>query len=144
MGDDKGRTAATQPCKRLRDEALGTRVYVAGRLVKDEDAWIREESARDCYELPLACRDVRRIFLEQRVVPLGQRAHERIDVRGRRGGDDLIQRGTFLAVGDVVPDRAGEEPAVLEHHPERPPNRVPRQLARLRPVEADGTAADVV
>ena len=63
---------------------------------------------------------------------------------GRRGDDDLIERGAFLAVSDVVADRTGEEPAVLEHHAERAPDSVARQLARIGPIEADGTTVDVV
>ena len=122
--DDEGGAAVTEARHRLLDEHLGARVDVAGRFVEDEDARIGEERAGDSDELPLACRDVRGFFFEKRVVALGQRAYERIDVGGCRCGDDLVQRGAFLAVGDVVADRACEQPAVLEHHPERPPHRV--------------------
>src|SRR5207244_8019249 len=89
--------AVTEARHRLLDEHLGARVDVAGRFVEDEDARIGEERAGDSDELPLACRDVRGFFFEKRVVALGQRAYERIDVGGCRCGDDLVQRGASFA-----------------------------------------------
>src|SRR5439155_22252760 len=79
-----------------------------------------------------------------RVVPSGEGAHERIDVCGRRRGDDLVHGRAFLAVCDVVPDRAGEKPAVLEHHAERTPDSIAWELARVGPVQPDGTTIDVI
>ena len=63
---------------------------------------------------------------------------------GLRGRDDLFLGRAFFAVGDVVPDRAGEEPCVLQHHPEHPADRIARDFTRVNAVDADASRVDVV
>ena len=63
--------------------------------------------------------------------------------RGRRG-DDLLRARAFPAVGDVVADRACEEPGVLQDHPEGAPDRIAWQIARVDSVEQDPTTVDLV
>ena len=142
--DDEARATVPQPRHRLLDEDLGARVDVARRLVEDEHAAIRQEGARDREELLLPARDVRRVLGEDGVVAIGQRPDELIGVRCSCRRDDLLHRGVLLAIRDVVADRPGEEPRVLQDHPESAPHDVTRQLPRVDAVEPDGTAVDLV
>ena len=115
-----------------------------GRLVEDEQARIGEERARDGDELPLADAEVGRLVVEHRVVAVGQRVHEAVDVRRRRRGDDLLLRGVRAAVGDVLADRAGEQPRVLQHHAGARAQVVAGHAHRVDAVEGDPPALDVV
>src|SRR5207253_6435223 len=71
-------------------------------------------------------------------------ADELVDVRRRPRGHDFAHRRAFLAVSDVVADRPGEQPGVLQDHAERAPDDVAWQLARIDAVEADRAAIDLV
>ena len=63
-----------------------------------------------------------------RVVAVGQRVHEAVDV-GRPGGlEDLLLGGVEVAVRDVVADRAAEQPGVLQHHADVGAQVVPRHV----------------
>ena len=56
VGDDEAGTALEQGAKGFLDEALGLRVYGAGRFVEDEHAWILEHNASDGDALFFAAR----------------------------------------------------------------------------------------
>ena len=78
-----------------------------------------------------------RVVVDDGVVAVGQGPHEVVDV-GRLGGrDDLVLGGALAAVGDVVADRAVEQPRVLEDHPERAAQVVAGQLAGVDAVDRD-------
>ena len=121
---------------RALDEDLGPRVDRAGRLVEDQDPAVGQERPGDRQQLLLALRHVRRVVVEDRVVAVGQGPHEVVDV-GRLGGlDDLLLGHVLAAVGDVLADRAVEQPRVLEDHPERRAQVVARHRAAVDAVDA--------
>ena len=144
VGDDEARPPASQLRHRLLDQDLGPRVYIARRLVQDQNARVGEKSAGDRHELALAGRQLRSVLVEDCVVTLGQRADEGVDVRRLGGRDDLGFGRALLAVRDVVPDRAGEQPGVLKDHAERPAHVVAWDLSSIDLVEADAPGPDVV
>ena len=121
-----------EPRHRALDEHLGARVDRARRLVEDEDRRVGQERAGDGQQLLLAGREVRRVVVDDRVVAVGQRPHEVVDVRGLGGRDDLVLGRALAAVGDVLADGAVEQPRVLEDHPERAPQVVAGQRRGCR------------
>ena len=80
---------------------------------------VGQERAGDRQQLLLALGHARRVVVEDRVVAVGQRPHEVVDVGGLGRRDDLLLGRVVAAVGDVLADRAVEQPRVLEDHPER-------------------------
>ena len=105
-------------------------------------------SARNARAIVSSCfwpdGDVRGVLVEHGVVALGQGAHEVVDVGGLGGGDDLLVGRARLAVGDVVADRAGEQPGVLQHHAERAAHLVAGEVAVVDAVEEDAPGVDLV
>lgn len=81
--------------------------------------------------------DVAGLGVEHRVVAVGQRVHEPVDV-GRLGRlHDLVVGRVRPAVGDVVADGPAEQPRVLEHHADLATQVVPRQVGDVDAVERD-------
>ena len=89
-------------------------------------------------------RDVGRVVVDDRVVAVGQRAHEVVDVGRLRRGEDLLLGRAVPAVGDVVADGAVEQPGVLEDHAERAPEVVAGQVAGVDAVDEDAPGVDLV
>ena len=144
MRNDEARPALPQPRHRLLDHDLGSRVDAAGGLVKDEDSRIAEEGASDGQQLFLPGRDVRGIIGQHRVVSLGQRPDELVHVGGLRGRHDLLVGRPNFSIADVLSDRTGEEPGVLEHHAEDASHVVAVEVAGIDAIEADPALVDVV
>ena len=95
-------------------------------------------------QLLLARADVAALLVEHRVVAVGQAAHEPVD-EGRLGrGVDLLLGRVRVAVGDVVPDRAAEEPGVLQHHADLRPQVLAAHRGDVDAVERDPAAVQLV
>ena len=129
---------------RALDEHLGAGVDRARGLVEDEDRRIGQERAGDRQQLLLARRQVGGVVVDDRVVAVGQRAHEVVDVGGLGGGHDLLLGRVLAAVRDVLADRAVEQPRVLEDHPEGAPQVVAGHVARVDAVDRDPPGVDLV
>src|SRR5690606_24602864 len=98
---------------RVLDEHLGAGVHRARRLVEDEELRLGEERPGDGDELLLPGRDAATLLVDDRVVAVGQTLDEAVHA-GRPGGTlDVLAGGTVLAEGDVLRDRALEQPGVL-------------------------------
>ena len=78
-----------QRVHRFLDQHLGAGVDRARRLVEDEDRGVGEERAGDREQLLLAGADVVALFVDHRVVAVGQRVHEPIDVGGARAASRI-------------------------------------------------------
>lgn len=95
-------------------------------------------------KLPLPNGYVGRVVVERGVIALRQSLDEIVDPRHFGGLLDFLARGVFLPIGDVFRDRAGEEPRVLQHHPEVAPQICPRELCCWDAVNPDVPAVDLV
>ena len=77
-------------------------------------------SARNARAIVTSCRSpalkVGALLVDDGVVAVGQRVHEAVHERRPRGLEDLLLGRVRAAVGDVVADRALEQPGVLQHH----------------------------
>ncbi len=116
VGNDEAGLALHQAPDGLLYLALGVGVHVAGCFVEDQHVGVVEHGAGNGEELFLALGDVAAVLIDDGVVALGKAQHVVVDLRGLGGGDDLLLRGIFFAVGDVVKDSALEEPGVLQYH----------------------------
>src|SRR5665647_2155600 len=76
VSDHERRTPVTQGTHSLLHQHLGAGVDRAGGLVEDQERRIDEERPRDRDELLLADGDVAALFVDDRVVPLGQSVDE--------------------------------------------------------------------
>ena len=105
-------------------------------------------SARNARAIVSSCfcpsRQVARLFVDRRVVVLGQRPDEVVRLRRLRRLHDRSSLRVLAAVGDVLANRAGEQPRVLQHHAEHAPQRAALQLADVDAVHANRAAVDVV
>ena len=91
----------------------------------------------DRQQLLLPGADVVALFVDHRVVAVGQRVHEAVDVGGARGLEDLLLGRVGIAVRDVLADRAAEEPRVLQHHADLRAQLRARDRRDAAPVERD-------
>ena len=116
--DHEAGAITAQPCHRLLHQQLGPGVDRAGRLVQDQQCRIGQERPSDGEQLLLTGGDVAAFLVDHRVITVGQRVHEAIDVGGLGCGVDLFLGCVRAPVGDVVPDGSVEQPGVLQHHPD--------------------------
>ena len=116
MRDHKARAPAHERVHSTTDGELGARVHARRRLVQDENRRVVEQHACDGQQLTLALADALGIVGHARVVALRHGAHKEVDPRGTSGRHDLIVRRLGAAVGDVLGNRAVEQPGVLQHH----------------------------
>ena len=120
VGDDEARAVLHELGHGLLDEHLGARVDRARGLVEDEDLGVGQERPGD--GRGAASRPATRRSRRRRAPCRSRRAA--CARSGRRGPPwprphDSSSVAPSRAVGDVVADRAGEQPGVLQHHAEQ-------------------------
>src|SRR5699024_160591 len=84
------------------------------------------------------------VVVDHGVVALGQLAHEVVDVGGAGGFEDLLVGRVQAAVADVLPDRALEQPGVLQHHAGARAQLVAGEVADVDAVDGDAAAVQLV
>ena len=89
MGNDEARAAAAERGHGFLDENLSARVDIAGCLVQDQDAGVREEGPRNGEQLSLARRDIGRVLIKASLVAVWKRPDKVINVCGLRCRNDL-------------------------------------------------------
>ena len=136
MGHDDARD------RHLRNE-IGDRLFrglveIGGALVEHENARPAVERARQQHALALAARERRSHVADQAEI-LHRRAHD-VVVHLRRHGRLLHPLHVEVGIeeGDVVGDRAGEEPVVLRDHAHMRAPRAPQLRVGAMTVEIDG------
>ena len=115
MRDGDGGAPAGELRQRRLDGVLALVVKGARGLVQNEDARVAQKHARDGDALLLAAGQPRAALAHERVVAVGQRADELVDVGLARRLLDFGLGGAGAAVGDVLPHRAAEQIHVLLH-----------------------------
>ena len=144
MGDHEARAPRAQRGHRRLDEHLRAGVDRARRFVEDEDRRVGEERPGDGEELLLPRAHRATFIVDDGVVAVRQGVHEAVDVRGSGGSEDLVLGGRRVAVGDVLPDRAAEQPRVLQHHADVRPQLAARHRRDVAVVECDAAAVELV
>ena len=144
VSDDEARAALAQRVHRLLDQQLRAGVHAAGGLIEDEHGRVGHEGPRDREQLALAGGDVRGVLLQNRVVALRQGLDDVVDEARPRGGLDLLITGPGPPVADVLADRAGEQPRVLQDHAGAATHVVARHGGDVAPVDEDASAVELV
>ena len=144
VGDQQRGAVGHHPPQRRVDLGLDARVDGRGRVVEHEHPRVGQQRAGQRDALPLPAGQGQPALADDRVVAIGQLADELVGLGGRGGGEDLLVGGVVTAVGDVVPDRVGEQEAVLEDDAEARPQRGQPGLADVDPADADRPGVDVV
>src|SRR5918996_4145222 len=80
VGDDDARPAFQQPGQGLLDDRLRARVYVARRLVQDEDARVCQDRPGEREQLALSVAQRATALAEDRVVAFGKGRDEVVRV----------------------------------------------------------------
>ena len=114
------------------------------RFVGDQHLRLHRQRAGDRHALPLPAGQRQPALADHGVVAVGQLGDELVHLRGFRGREHLRVGGVRPAVGDVGPDRVGEQERLLEHHAHGAAQRGQRHLADVDPGDPDGTLVHVV
>ncbi len=144
MRDHECRAVRQQAGERIEDQRFRLGVEPGGRLVEHHDGRVPDHRARDSDPLALPTRQRRPALADDRVVPLGQGLDERVGVRLRRGGDDVVAGRLRAAVGDVLPDGRMEQLRLLQHEGDVLAEGAGRHLADVDAVDEHLAAGGVV
>ena len=141
VGDHEARPIPAKGVHGLLDQHLGAGVDRAGGLVEDEDGGIGEERPGDGEQLHLA--GAHGAVLDRRGSCRSRRAGRARSDRRRwpwPPAMQLLLAGLGIAVGDVLPDGAAEQPGVLQHHAHHRAQVGAPQVADVVAVDGDATA----
>jgi hypothetical protein len=144
VGDDQRGPTPHQLAEGGVDLLLGLGVDRRGGVVQDEDAGIGEQGPGERHPLALPARQAEAALPHDRVVAIGQVGHEPGGAGGPGGGPHLVVGGVGPAVGDVGPDRVGEQEALLEHDADVPTQRLEGDVAHVDTVDPDRSPQHVV
>ena len=64
----------------------------------------------------MTLRDVPAVLVDDRLIALREAHDKGVDMGGLCGGNDLLHRRMFTAIGDVFKDGAAENPGILQDH----------------------------
>src|SRR2546430_4779839 len=115
-----------------------------GGLVEDEDRGTPDGRTGDRDPLALPVGERHAALPDRGAVSLRRRLDERMGVGEAGGGLDRLVRRTGRAVGDVVPDRRGEQEAVLEDYTHLRAQGRERVLTDVTPVDQHAARRRVV
>ena len=142
--DDQRGAAPHDLPQRGVDLGLQARVDGRGRVVEQQQPGIGDQRPGQRHPLPLAAGESKALLADHGVVALGQPGDELVRL-GRLGrGDDLLVGRVRPAVGDVGPDRVGEQEAVLHDQADRGAQRVAGHVGDVVPADADRAGLRVV
>ena len=136
MGDQQRGAPLQQAAQGGVDLLLDAGVDRRGGVIEDEDVGIGEEGACESHPLALAARKGEAPLADDGVVAAGEGEDELVRFRGLGGGDHVVEGGVGDAESDVVPDRVGEEEALLEDHADLAAQGVEGDVAHVGVVDA--------
>ena len=116
MGDDETGPVRTQRGHRMLECHLRPRIDRARRLVEDQQRRLCDKGSRDRDQLFLAGADIGAVVVDDSVIAFRQAVYETIHEHGPGCSEDLFFRSVGTSVGNVVTDRAFEQPGILQHH----------------------------
>src|SRR5450830_2048744 len=144
VSDDKTCSAGHQLCHCFLDAYFRSGIDAACSFIENQDGWIRQDHTRDRQQLLLTSRDIGGLFIEDGIVSFWQTPDEVVSMRSLGGSHDLLLRSVVTPVGNILTDRAVEEPGILQDHTKHGAQTAPAHLPGLDAVERDGAALDVI
>ncbi len=142
--DEQGGPAGHDLLEPPVDLGFDPRVDRRGRVVEDQDARIGQQRPGQRHPLALAAGQGEPLLPDHRVVALRQPGDELVRLGGLGRGQDLLPAGVGPPVGDVGPDRVGEQERVLADQPDRGPQRVQGEITDVVPADPQRPAGHVV
>src|SRR5450759_3863384 len=144
VGNDEAGPTGHQLCHCFLDAYFRSGIDAACGFVENQNGWICQDHTRDGQQLLLTSRDVGGLFIEDGIVSFWQTPDEVIGMRSLGGSHDLLLRSVVAPVGNILTDRAVEEPGILQDHTKHGAQTAPAHLPGLDAVERDGAALDVI
>ena len=121
MGDDEAGLILHQRPHGLLNEGFGADVHVGGGFVQNQQVGGLQHGPGNGHQLLLPLGNVHAVLGQQGVVALGQPLDHAVDVGGLGRFDHLFPGCAGVPVGDIVVNRAVEQPCILQHHRKRAP-----------------------
>ena len=144
VSDDDRRTALHHFRERSPDLVLLCRVDRRGRVVEDQDARVGEHRTRDGDALTLTTGERVSVLADDRVVPLGEVAHELVGARELGGPYDGLGGRFRIGERDVVAHAVGEQERVFEDETDGTTHLVQSHPAHIGAVDPHVTGVHVV
>src|SRR5664280_2324114 len=116
MSDDEAGPASHQLCHCFLDTYFRSGIDAACSFIENQNGWICQDHTSDGQQLLLTSRDIGGLFIEDGIVSFGQTPDEVIGMRSLGGSHDLLLRSVVAPVGNILTDRAVEEPGILQDH----------------------------
>lgn len=95
MSDNEARSPFERFAHRFLHERFGVRIDRRGCLIEHDDRRIREHGTGDREQLALTLREIRSVFLDDRVVAIGQKLDEMIGLRELGSQADVLLLRVF-------------------------------------------------
>ena len=115
MGDGEGGSVLDETFERLLNLPFGFRIDGGSRFIQYKDARIMQNGAGDGDALALAGGESCAAFSGNGVIAVGEVHDEFVGIRCAGGGDDLLQVGGPVALGNIVGDGAAKEKRFLRN-----------------------------
>ena len=126
------------------DLLLCLRIHIGSRLVEDQHLGIQQHGSGDGKHLLLSLGETGAVASQNRLISL-RHLHDRVmNMRRLAGPHNVIHRRVFFSIRDILVDRSGEQPRILEHHRIRPAQTAPRQPGNVLPVHSDRPGLRVI
>ena len=114
--DDEARAPSHHLGECALNTNFGARVNRGRCLVENEHRRQAEHNARYANKLLLPLRELLAALSDEGVVAVFQPLYEAVGVCRLCRRDNLLVGGVGLAHSDIIPNRRGRQPGVLEHH----------------------------
>ena len=118
MGDDEARATQDQSVERALNRRLGLVVDGARRLIQHENRRVLEDRSRESDALLLTPRKLLSPLSHGGVITGRQGKDELVRFCRDRCADDVLSRGAFRPIGDVVGDAGIGEKTILRDVPD--------------------------
>src|SRR6202011_3520734 len=115
MGDHKRSPPLHEICKAVLDHLLRFRVEAGCRFIQNEDAWLRENGARDRDTLPLAPGKLHATLAHDGLILVGEGFGEFIDPRDAASAQDFVFTGVGTGKRHILPNGSIKEKGFLQH-----------------------------
>ena len=142
--NDKCRAPFHQLRKCILDLHLRPGINGRGRLVKNQHRRPAKHHAGNAQKLLLSLGQSAAIFRDPCVVPVRQPPDETVDMGRFRRRDHFFLRSVRASHGNIVTDRSGLQPGVLEHHAVPRTQALPGHLADIMSLHGDRTVLHVI
>ena len=144
VGNGDHGSALARTFKGFLDVMFGLAVECAGCFVQQQDWRVLQQRACDPDALLFSAGQLQATFTNTGVILFGQGHDEVVDLGIPRSLDDLVMRGKFAPIGDVVIDRIIEQHRVLGDHADGLMQAVLGDITDILAINGNRAAGDVI